>query len=315
MKKVFATMLALCCVSVQVLHAQSLAVNNDGSTADASAILDVKSSSKGLLIPRVTATSAVTSPATGLIVYVTTGTVGFYYNAGTPGTPSWKQLLPADGNGANLTSLNATNLGSGTVTAARMPALTGDVTTTAGTVATTIANNAVTTNKIADGNVTVAKISATGTASGTTYLRGDGSWSTVSASSMSANAIPNAFYGHITNTSITYTNFFTITSITGNPSATTTTYFPNSTNFTMDVYSYVGSSYTISIIDVTPSSSSGTGWSEGGNTYASGSVGTWSSGSPISLTITGTIPAGKVIAIKTTATTAQGGYFTKFTAQ
>lgn len=200
MKKSFTTLLAFICICLNVSNAQSLAVNNDGSTADASAILDIKSSTKGLLIPRVSTTGSITSPATGLIIYVTTGTVGFYYNAGTPSTPSWKLILPSDGSGSaltnlsaanltgtlpaisgvNLTSLNASNLGSGTVSAARMPAFTGDVTTTAGAVATTIANNAVTTTKIADGNVTVAKISATGTASGTTYLRGDGSWSTPS---------------------------------------------------------------------------------------------------------------------------------------
>lgn len=45
--------------------------------------------------------------------------------------------------------LNASNLTSGTVPAARMPALTGDVTTTVGTVATTIAANAVTNAKLA----------------------------------------------------------------------------------------------------------------------------------------------------------------------
>lgn len=46
-------------------------------------------------------------------------------------------LLPAV-SGVNLTALNATNLGSGTVPAARMPALTGDVTMTAGTTTTAI---------------------------------------------------------------------------------------------------------------------------------------------------------------------------------
>lgn len=45
--------------------------------------------------------------------------------------------------GVNLTALNATNLGSGTVPAARMPALTGDITTSAGAVATTLANTGV----------------------------------------------------------------------------------------------------------------------------------------------------------------------------
>lgn len=51
-----------------------------------------------------------------------------------------------------------------------------------GAVATVdIADSAVTTAKIANANVTVAKISATGTASSTTFLRGDGSWQAVSS--------------------------------------------------------------------------------------------------------------------------------------
>lgn len=41
--------------------------------------------------------------------------------------------------------------------------------------------NSVTTAKITDASVTVAKISATGTPGSTNYLRGDGSWSTVSS--------------------------------------------------------------------------------------------------------------------------------------
>ncbi len=83
-------------------------------------------------------------------------------------------------NGSALTALNASNLGSGTVPAAQMPALTGDITTTAGAVATSIgtgkvtsthildgtiapgdlASDSVTTVKILDANVTPAKLSA-----------------------------------------------------------------------------------------------------------------------------------------------------------
>ncbi|MCM2323849.1 MAG: hypothetical protein NDJ90_11370 [Oligoflexia bacterium] len=64
------------------------------------------------------------------------------------------------GDGSAMTSLNATNLGSGTIPAARMPALSGDVTTTAGTTATTIATGAVTTTKLATGAVTSDQIGA-----------------------------------------------------------------------------------------------------------------------------------------------------------
>lgn len=48
------------------------------------------------------------------------------------------------------TTGSASDLGAGTVPAAQMPALTGDVTTSAGAVATTIANGAVTNAKLAD---------------------------------------------------------------------------------------------------------------------------------------------------------------------
>jgi hypothetical protein len=60
-----------------------------------------------------------------------TGTGLLYFQGGDIGTPS-------AGVGTNLTALNASNLGSGTVAAARMPALTGDATSTVGTVATTV---------------------------------------------------------------------------------------------------------------------------------------------------------------------------------
>lgn len=54
------------------------------------------------------------------------------------------------GLGSGITALNATQLTSGTVPAARMPAHTGDVTSSAGAVTLTIANNAVTLAKMAD---------------------------------------------------------------------------------------------------------------------------------------------------------------------
>lgn len=80
------------------------------------------------------------------------------------------------GNGSGLTNLNATNLASGTVPAARLPAYTGDVTKTAGGTALTIAAGAVTVTELANGAVTIPKLAATGTASASTFLRGDNRW-------------------------------------------------------------------------------------------------------------------------------------------
>jgi hypothetical protein len=63
------------------------------TTPDASAQLHVESTSKGVLVPRVTSTADVTSPAKGLLVYQTGGTEGFYYNSGTSASPNWVQVL------------------------------------------------------------------------------------------------------------------------------------------------------------------------------------------------------------------------------
>jgi hypothetical protein len=129
-------------------QAQSLAINTDGSTANPAAILDVKSTTQGMLIPRMTAAQrALITGVAGLLVYQTDATAGFYFH-----------------NGSVWVSLNATTdaaaLTSGTLPAARMPALTGDVTSAANSTTTTIANNAVTSAKIADGTIAPADIAS-----------------------------------------------------------------------------------------------------------------------------------------------------------
>ncbi len=65
------------------------------------------------------------------------------------------------GSGAGLTALNASQLTTGTVAAARLPSFVGgDVTSAAGSAALTINANAVTTPKLVDGAVTTAKLGA-----------------------------------------------------------------------------------------------------------------------------------------------------------
>lgn len=79
----------------QGVLAQNVGINGDGSTPDPNAMLDVRSGSKGLLIPRMDSVSRKGIPNTkGLLVYDTTSS-SFWYNDGTkwnslaPGTAGW----------------------------------------------------------------------------------------------------------------------------------------------------------------------------------------------------------------------------------
>lgn len=74
--------------------AQTVGVNTDGNPADPSALLDIRSTDKGMLIPRMDMSSrdAIATPATGLLIFQTDNTPGFYYNSGTPGTPVWTMI-------------------------------------------------------------------------------------------------------------------------------------------------------------------------------------------------------------------------------
>ncbi|MEZ4888348.1 MAG: hypothetical protein R3E32_26705 [Chitinophagales bacterium] len=79
-----------------------LGINTDGTDPNSSAMLDVKSTDKGVLIPRMTETQkngiSVAAAQEGLMVYQTDGTKGFYYYDGT----SWQQVGGSGGSGDNL---------------------------------------------------------------------------------------------------------------------------------------------------------------------------------------------------------------------
>ena len=86
---------------------QGMSVNTTGAVANSSAILDASSTTQGVLVPRMTTTqrTGISSPAMGLLVYDST-LASFYYNSGTPASPSWTSLggssLPTGTNGQVL---------------------------------------------------------------------------------------------------------------------------------------------------------------------------------------------------------------------
>jgi hypothetical protein len=81
MKKIFFCMVVPVLYSTLVA-AQSIGINT--TTPHASAILDVKSNTKGMLIPRTSSTSrmAIANPAKGLMIYDTTTSSFWFYSGG-----------------------------------------------------------------------------------------------------------------------------------------------------------------------------------------------------------------------------------------
>jgi len=83
------------------LSGQAIGIGANVFTPDASAMLEVQASNKGILIPRVALTgindgTTIPNPATSLLIY-NDGTggltpAGYYYNAGTPASPLWLKV-------------------------------------------------------------------------------------------------------------------------------------------------------------------------------------------------------------------------------
>lgn len=113
--------LTLC---ITITAAQGVAINIDGSVANSSAMLDVKSNNRGLLIPRIALTgtndvTSISSPAASLLIYNISNTTGsnfvspgYYYWTGS----LWARLVTSSntnssswlttGNSATTDSIN-----------------------------------------------------------------------------------------------------------------------------------------------------------------------------------------------------------------
>jgi len=113
-------LLTVILLTATVALGQGVAINETGAEPDPSAMLDVTSTSKGLLVPRMTIAqrNAIVLPKPGLLIFQTDATPGFYYNANTASSPSWQRL--GDGSAGQWTVsgdnvyYNAGNVGIGT---------------------------------------------------------------------------------------------------------------------------------------------------------------------------------------------------------
>lgn len=117
------------------LNAQ-VAINNSSTSPDPSAQLDISSTEKGMLIPRMTREERndISSPATGLIIFQSNENAGFYYYDGSSWIPVGKEVIAIDdlldgigdnnnvflGNGSGLLNegVNNNNVGVGIETMA-----------------------------------------------------------------------------------------------------------------------------------------------------------------------------------------------------
>ncbi len=98
-------------LSSTFLRSQTVIVTDDSTyiTGEASAVLDLTSTTKGFLPPRVTAAQkiAIVSPTAGLLVYQTDGITGYYVWTGT----RWDPLVSGlGGNGTPVIKTTATTL-------------------------------------------------------------------------------------------------------------------------------------------------------------------------------------------------------------
>jgi hypothetical protein len=113
--------LFLSCIVFTPARSQGVAINSTGAAADTSAMLDIVSAAKGLLIPRMTQTqrNAIPVPAEGLLIYQTDSSPGFYFynsSAWTLVNPNTSSFVRTDASSAVAVGNTLTISGSLTTT-------------------------------------------------------------------------------------------------------------------------------------------------------------------------------------------------------
>jgi hypothetical protein len=188
-KAIYVTVMMLFFTGSMFAQNQNVGINNDGSSPAASAMLDVSSTTKGFLPPRMTYVqkSAIASPAAGLIVWCsncgTSGELQIYNGSawksltsgtasGLPGAPTlgtatagiWQALVPftapASDGGSAITSYTATS-NPGNITGTLTQAGSGTITVTGLTSGTAYTFTVTATNATGTGAASAASNSVT----------------------------------------------------------------------------------------------------------------------------------------------------------
>lgn len=92
--------IAVMLISATAYPQQGVAINTTGATPHASAMLDVSSNSKGMLIPRLDngQITSMPNPANGLLVFNTDYNCFYYYISTGPSSGAWRQLIDNSNN-------------------------------------------------------------------------------------------------------------------------------------------------------------------------------------------------------------------------
>ncbi len=165
-------------LQTNVANGQGMAVNTTGSPANVSAMLDVASTTKGMLIPRMTNAqrNAIVSPATGLMIFQTDATSGFYYWDGA----TW-QAIGSGGGSGTVTTVSTGNLAPVFTATVNTPTTTPAISYTLSSSAayTVLTNSTNATSVPSYGKVVPnAMFASAGVPSSSTFYRGDGQWAT-----------------------------------------------------------------------------------------------------------------------------------------
>ncbi|MEI7983594.1 MAG: hypothetical protein WCI71_18240 [Bacteroidota bacterium] len=102
-------LLSVLFLTITLSVSAQVAITTDGSSPDNSAMPEVQSTTKGMLIPRMTFAqgNSIAKPATWLTIVQPGNTPGFYFNAAIAIAPVWMQI--GSGSGWSLTGNSGTN--------------------------------------------------------------------------------------------------------------------------------------------------------------------------------------------------------------